>query len=42
MSRGFRVIRVSNEEVQTNLEDVVAFILAVAARPAAAQEATPW
>ena len=42
MSRAWRVIRVSNEEVRTNLEGCVAFILAVAAQPAAVQKARPW
>jgi very-short-patch-repair endonuclease len=42
LSRGQRVIRVSNEEVQTNLDGVVAFITAVAARPAAEHVARPW
>jgi very-short-patch-repair endonuclease len=42
MSRGLRVIRIPNENVLNNLEGVVAFILAVASRPAADQTAQPW
>src|SRR5260370_393732 len=42
MSRGWRVIRIGNDEVQTNLEGVVAFILAVAARPAAVRKVRPF
>jgi hypothetical protein len=42
MSRAFRVIRIPNENVLNNLEAVVAFILSVAARPAADQTAQPW
>jgi very-short-patch-repair endonuclease len=42
LARGFRVIRVSNEQVRTSLEPTVAFITAVAARPAADQTARPW
>jgi very-short-patch-repair endonuclease len=42
MSRGWRVIRITNEEVRTDLEAVVAFITTVAARPASQQEAAPW
>jgi hypothetical protein len=42
MSRAWRVVRVSNEEVQANLEGCVEFITAVAARPAADQTAKPW
>jgi very-short-patch-repair endonuclease len=42
LSRGFRVIRIPNENVEHALDAVVAFITAVAARPAAEQTARPW
>jgi hypothetical protein len=42
LSRGLRVIRVSNESVLADLEGVVTFITSVAARPAAVQEARPF
>jgi hypothetical protein len=42
LSRGFRVIRIPNENVEHALEGVVAFITAVVARPAADQTARPW
>jgi very-short-patch-repair endonuclease len=42
MSRGWRVIRVGNEEVRTALEGCDAFITAVAARPACEEEVAPW
>ena len=42
MSRAFRAIRVSNEQVLNDLEAVVAFITRVASRPAAVQTARPF
>ena len=42
MSRGWRVIRISNQSVLNDLEWQVAFITRVASRPAAAQEVAPW
>jgi very-short-patch-repair endonuclease len=42
MTCGFRVIRIPNENVIDDIDGVVAFILAVAARPAAEQTARPF
>jgi very-short-patch-repair endonuclease len=42
LSRGYLVIRVSNDRVLTDLEEVVAFITAVATRPTAEHVARPW
>jgi hypothetical protein len=42
LSRGFRVIRIPNENVEHVLDAVVSFIIAVAGRPATEQVARPW